>query len=82
MEQSEFNQFITEHKVERIEPSEFRGHILYFDNGDWIEVSSDWDGVIYRYHYPSEVLPDSKQLFNDLLKISPKYIETIKNKYQ
>ena len=82
MQQSKFNQFITEHKVERIEPAEFSGHILYFDNGDWIEVGSVYDGVVYRYHYPGEVLPDNKQLFNDLLRISPDYIENMKNKYQ
>lgn len=81
MTQENFNKFISEHKVVKIEPNEFSGHVLYFENGDWINVGAGYDGITYEYHYPGEVLPDTIQLMKDLSAVLPDHISNLKMKY-
>lgn len=53
MTQEEFNAYLLEHKVTKVEPNDI-GHIIHFDNDTWLEVYCYYDELTYDYHYKGE----------------------------
>ncbi len=81
MTHKEFTKYCIDNKVKEIIPDELDGFKIFFENGEFIEISSGYDGIYYQHQ--SEIYTgDSKQFLKDLEEITPNYIKKLQEEYQ
>lgn len=79
MTEGQFIDFCKNNKPVKIEPEEWYGHTIHFENGEWVKVGSNYDGIYYTHS--AEPIPDSTELVNELMLTSEQHIKNIQEKY-
>lgn len=80
MTQQQFTEYCIQNKPSCIVPEQFDGFKIIFENGEYIQVGSDYDGLTHT-HQSEEVKTDSRKLFQDLQLQTPSFLPDLLNKY-
>lgn len=80
MTHQQFIEYCMENKTRGIEPFDFTGFKLIFENGEYISIGSGYDGLTYT-HVSEDIKTDGKQLFKDMNFLIPPYLPALMEKY-